>query len=59
MVEKLKLLPKATGKEEEKKDDSQSKKVTMGKGYLSIESLAPEKKTVVLVFRNLIGKTLY
>ena len=33
----------------------------MGKGYLSLESaeFVPGKKTIVLVFRNLIGKTLY
>ena len=58
MIEKFKILPRPAPKGEEKKDES--KKVTMGKGHLSIESaLANETRVYLVVFRNLIGKTLY
>jgi hypothetical protein len=65
MVEKFKILPRVPAgkndKEESKKDDSaSSKKVTMGRGYFSLEKATVDDKPVYLVvFRNLIGKTLY
>ena len=69
MVDKLKIVPrvaataKANGsKEEEKKgDESETKKVSLGKGHLSLESANVDDKTKVflVVFRNLIGKTLF
>lgn len=58
MVEKFKIVPKtAAGKEETK---GESKKVSMGKGYLSLESAdINDSKVYLVVFRNLIGKTLF
>ena len=57
-MEKFKILPKATsGKEESKGED---KKVSMGRGYLSLESAdLANSKVYLVVFRSLIGKTLF
>lgn len=56
MVEKFKLVPVGTKKEEAKKNEKKS----MGKGYFSMESAEVNgKKVYICVFRNLIGKTLY
>ncbi len=58
IIEKFKVLPRAAPKGEEKKEES--KKITMGKGHLSIESaVVNENKVYLVVFRNLIGKTLF
>lgn len=69
MVDKLKIVPRAVApaktngsKEEEKKgDESETKKVTLGRGHFSLESANVDDKTKVflVVFRNLIGKTLF
>ena len=62
MVEKFKVLPRASatkGKEETKGDET-SKKLSLGRGYLSLETAPLGQSSVYLVvFRNLIGKTLY
>lgn len=63
MVEKFKILPRAATKdtkEETKGDDKGSAKISMGKGYFSLEQANIGSKPVYLVvFRNLIGKTLF
>ncbi|TNV78262.1 hypothetical protein FGO68_gene12345 [Halteria grandinella] len=59
-VEKFKIVPRAVpaGKEESKGEDS--KKVSMGRGYLSLESAEVNNgKVYIVVFRSLIGKTLF
>ena len=61
VVEKFKILPKSTpakkGDEETKGED---KKISMGKGYFSLEEASVNDSSVfIVVFRNLIGKTLY
>ncbi len=49
----------AKGKEETKGEDT-AKKVSMGKGYFSLEEASiNNNKVFTVVFRNLIGKTLY
>jgi hypothetical protein len=65
MVDKFKIVPKTAptgaskGKEEEKKGDDE-KKISMGKGYFSLEVAELNgKKVYTAIFRNLIGKTLY
>lgn len=63
-IEKFKILPRAAPAkkdgEEEKKGGEVSQKVTMGKGFLSIESaMVNEKPVYLVVFRNMIGKTLF
>ena len=60
-VEKFKVLPRIHKGDEERKGEDQVKKVTMGKGYFSLESadVAGDQKVYVIVFRSLIGKTLY
>jgi hypothetical protein len=60
MVEKFKIVPRAApaAKGEEQKEET--KKISMGKGHLSIESaVVNELKVFLVVFRNLIGKTLF
>jgi hypothetical protein len=60
-IEKFKIVPRAgpaSGKEESKGEDS--KKVSMGRGYLSLESAdVNNAKVYLVVFRSLIGKTLF
>lgn len=66
MVEKFKIIPRAVvapkkGEEEQKGETAHAgKKVSMGKGYFSIEQARIGQSQVFLVvFRNLIGKTLF
>jgi hypothetical protein len=65
MVDKFKIVPKtspagATKSKEEEKEGDEEKKISMGKGYFSLEVAdLSGKKVYTAIFRNLIGKTLY
>jgi hypothetical protein len=62
MVEKFKIVPKsvATKGKEESKGDQSSEKKSLGKGYLALESAEVNgAKVYLIVFRSLIGKTLF
>lgn len=62
-VEKFKILPRAktASKGDEETKGEEPKKVTMGRGLFSLETAEVKEgqPVFVVVFRNLIGKTLY
>lgn len=59
VIEKFKIIHVSLKKDEEEKK-GESKKKSLGKGYLSFEQAKVDTNSVyIVVFRNMIGNTLY